>query len=509
MAANPSGGYLISERSRNKLNAFTYKSGRESTCLSSSPSESHAPIETYHGDVENRILRSTVDKGPWNTSYNGLSTQPEGSKAVKESPKTPANRIPLAALIGNAEDALNKTPKQDTPVEQVVWQHVPVSSSSDTSGESGNRGKKRQRSSSPSSSPSSQNPLLAKESFDLQSVAHLDTPQDYVAAELWGSYVGKTSVNGNGGSHLPTLPPCSPQTPASAKMRIASSDLRRSNSCNADFPNSHVKKRRIWGHASDSRRGTSTQEKGSMLNSSSKIKSLLEIIEGSMQKPPVRPVTGPSASSPSKNNSDAVNRSPSPAKTKKDLRDAENLVSKESSSDYGDDDAFDEEFLKLAEASMIAHEDRSTTRNDQEPSEMDVDLPLEPQQLDNMHACQPNFTASGIDMDKLIATDGIQECGQPPAEDVGTRKEGNAMSAPQKVSMAKDQQHSGELASRTDTSVPISDRERQPAGGFGEGSFDDEFDDDELDIEAIEQTMSMIQSGSDQVCRPQNVPWSL
>ena len=632
---------FISSNARKKLNAFCYKLGEKSA--PSPKSETPAEIVSRSKENQGPSEDSTAKTVILDTDEEKPSYQPEVSNPVKECPQTPGNRIPLADLIGNSEDAFNKTPKQEhTPVEQVIWQHVPMSSS----GASANRGRKRQRSSSPASSPF-QNLTNAKELFDLRpSQALLTTPQNDVAAELWNSYVGKSSVEGNGGTRLASICPTSPQTPASERARMNSSEVRRSSSCSADFPNCRTKRRRLWGDSQNFGRNPLARSSSDTLNLSSKMNSLLHIIERNKQKSSARPATGRSSSSfskispnamnrspslskakrdshavehvdkmkhndgndgrldksrrdsykrsssdygddddfdreflklaeasirnsltlsepdlldsssemnspfqtiesnlrmtsarpaagqptssPSNIRSDAMNRSPSLSKAKTDSHTVEDVdkmrhsdgdddsdldkIRRDSfkgpSSDYGDDDDFDKEFLKMAEASMPHREDRSPPQGDQQLTAADLNLRLEPQQPGNMHTCQPVSMASDVDANmtnSLTAVEGTKECTQGFAE-VLTRNGENA--AGQQPSIGKDQQPFGELASATDNSVTMAHRKRQhEAEGSRERSSGDEFDDDELDMEAIEQSMSMIESGSGQVCSPRHVHW--
>ena len=526
MAANPNGygyGYQISSSARNKLNAFLYKADKEPDPDPSLPNL-QTPLKAGTWDKENQV--SGLEKGSdLIAGEDRPSAQSGVTKHVKECPQTPANRIPLADLIGNTEDAFNKAPKQEhTPVEHVVWQHVPPSSSSDASGMSSNRGRKRQRSSSPSDSPLSQNPLNSKEPFDLQSFqALLKTPQNDLAAELWNSYVGKNSDGQTLQPQLAHLHPSSPQTPAPARMKMASPDLRRSSSCNADFPNSHTKRRRMRRDMPDSGRNTFSRSKSNILDSSSKINSLLEIIEKNIQKPPDRPAPVPSSSPPLPMHSGTMNRSRSPSESKKGshaVNEADKMEEshehdgglgemrrgtfKDSSSDYGDDEDFDQELLEIADASMNPLEDDSASQNKGGPSLTDENSRVEPQQPDSTHGIRSNSKASVTNMDKmndLNAGDGIEGDSQGSGEAAVPKNDGNS----ENISAVKDEPHGG-LASASDNLAPMAEKEQQAeARELLEGSSGDEFDDDELDIEAMEQSMSMVQcreAGSGQVCRP-------
>ncbi|KAL8854566.1 MAG: hypothetical protein Q9221_000601 [Calogaya cf. arnoldii] len=171
----------------------------------------------------------------------------------KECPQTPVGRLPLAELIAGVDDNINQNLNL-TPIERVLWQHVPGNTQYVSSQEASisRTGKKRARSSSPTSS--SQNETSNhfqnnKQSFDLQTLEKtLKTPQANPAADLWTRYSLKTdnAHNGSPGRNATVLADLlkssSPQTPGS---HLKSGKLRRSISCANEWPTSAAKRRRL------------------------------------------------------------------------------------------------------------------------------------------------------------------------------------------------------------------------------------------------------------------------
>ncbi|KAL8736187.1 MAG: hypothetical protein Q9166_000342 [cf. Caloplaca sp. 2 TL-2023] len=175
---------------------------------------------------------------------------------LKECPQTPLGRVPLAELIAGVDDNINQN-LDLTPVERVLWQHVPGSSryASSHDASATRTGKKRARSSSPSSS--SQNETSnhfrnKKPSFSLQTLEKtLKTPQADPAADLWTRYSLKTGGVRDGSPTRtdPTLAgllqSSSPQTPGSHLKQRELGGLRRSISCANEWPTSAAKRRRM------------------------------------------------------------------------------------------------------------------------------------------------------------------------------------------------------------------------------------------------------------------------
>jgi DNA replication ATP-dependent helicase Dna2 len=165
-------------------------------------------------------------------------------------PRTPASKIPLAALISNTEDAFNGAQFDTTPEDHVSWQHGPRSFDSASSVRSTQRGKKRARSSSPASSSQierSNHFSAVREPLDLHNLQQsLKTPQHDPATDLWARYSMASLAKTNGDNAA--LPPfaqfitSSPQTPETTKGR--DSILQRSISCGIDWPTSKKKRRK-------------------------------------------------------------------------------------------------------------------------------------------------------------------------------------------------------------------------------------------------------------------------
>lgn len=381
----------VSSNSQNKLNAFRYKDelGIPDSVISKDEKKA------VHGNKENQSswLNGVVESmrtSPNKADPAPLAEPPKESKPVKECPQTPGNRIPLADLISNAEDAFDPAPGPEvTPVDHVIWQHVPVSSNPDTSSQTpANRKKRRHRSSSPGS-PTNGNPKKAqKEPLDLQSIQALfKTPQHDLAAELWNNYMDKTMVDGSEDlppPRLANLLSSSPQTPISGRTSRDSSGLRRSISCAAEWPTSRAKRRRVNRQDPGSGRGIFSRTSSNVLESgkpkSSRINFLLEKIEKSLQPPP--PIElGPPGSSPLRQRVDARRcRSSSPITNRKGLGDAEvvaqavnpavksskpagDIAPRDSSSEFGDDD-LDQDLMDLASASADPFVEPAASRNE-------------------------------------------------------------------------------------------------------------------------------------------------
>lgn len=241
----------VSPSSIYKLNSFRYVQNEKNAAIGISSTAKYYN-HTHHPDKENQtswINKVVENKTP---SKSQPSTGKHDVMPVKYCPQTPANRIPLADLISNTEDAFKFAPGNEaTPEDYVYWQHVPRSSDPN-SGTPIARGKKRRNSSSPTSSP-----LQAsnrKEAFDMQkSQSLLKTPQTDMVTDLWKNYIGKTmdETNGEIPQRLANLLSSSPKTPGSAKSN-RESNLRRAASCGIDWPTSNTKRRKI-SHLDDGR----------------------------------------------------------------------------------------------------------------------------------------------------------------------------------------------------------------------------------------------------------------
>ena len=446
-------------------------------------------------------------------------SQAKEPKSVKECPHTPA-RIPLADLISSTEDAMVQDPALElTPEDHVIWQHVPASSNPKSQPSATNR-KKRRHSSSPTGSPSEHSKTARKEPFDLQSFqALLKTPQNDIAADLWNNYVEKHKANGNGNIQLPrfdNLLNSSPQTPASARISRDSSGLRRSISCNAEWPTSRTKRRKMDVQGDDSMMGRSpfSRTRSNVLDSGkskpSRLNFLIDKIEKSLQKPS----SGAPNSSPSRDRKTRTrSRSTSPVERRASEKFHHQLDGRSenpkgehghpSSSEFGDED-LDQDLLDFAAESMDTSIKPDHSPCDIKPAKSvnTTGLGLEQQHLNQQHASQhpapgvrsghataavtcqgdTSFDEFGDDSDGL--PEGLEGMAAqydqvPVSNDMG--KTGNGHMAP-------------EMASMAGTRAP---KEVQQA----EETFDDEFDDDGFDLEAIEQSMKQSgEDGSNNVC---------
>lgn len=367
MAAN--NAYPISSNSRTKLNGFRYKNNRTpDDTPSNGASTSVNDAQNTHQSGPNGVV------APMQKSLDGSNPPPPEpqlpeAKPTKECPQTPGNRIPLADLISNAEDSFDPTPGPEvTPVEHVIWQHVPASSNPSSQTPAGRR-RKRRHSSSPAGSPSKGKTNKGqKEPLNLQSMQALfKTPQHDLAADLWNNYIDKNMADGADDlppPRLANLLSSSPQTPASVRTSRDSSGLRRAISCTTEFPG--TKRRRVNRlDPGGFNRTSSNVEAGKP--KSSRINFLMDKIEKSINPTPVE--MGPPGSSPLRQHIDARRcRSSSPTKDHRlpglkedpdeindptpfeDTKPAGMPVLEESSSEFGGDD-LDQDFMDLVDAS--------------------------------------------------------------------------------------------------------------------------------------------------------------
>lgn len=181
------------------------------------------------------------------TPIHPSSSQKSAEKDVRECPQTPIGRLPLAELIAGGN---NVHPDVDLPlVERVLWNYS--QQSCDPDGSQGRRatmrGKKRAHSSSPSTSQSE--PRIFKESSKLDVLqGSLKTPQADPVNDLWSRYslaTDKPSPTRRAETTLASPHSSSPQTPTSHWQGKESSKLRRSYSCNIEWPTSASKRRKL------------------------------------------------------------------------------------------------------------------------------------------------------------------------------------------------------------------------------------------------------------------------
>ncbi|KAJ5169535.1 Dna2/Cas4 domain of unknown function DUF83 [Penicillium coprophilum] len=527
MATNNS--YPISSNSRTKLNAFRFQEG----VVAPDDTTSKDDTEIGNGSKEHKISGSNGASGVMQVSSGRRSpplceaqaTEPQvqESKPIKECPQTPGNRIPLADLISNAEDSFDPAPGPEvTPVEHVIWQHVPASSNPDTSSQTpAGRRRKRQHSSSPGGSPSNGKKKKAqKEALDLHSIqVPFKTPQHDMAAELWNNYIDKNMVDGPDDlppPRLANLLSSSPQTPGSGRTTRDSSGLRRAISCTTDFPTSRTKRRRVNRLDVDPSRGmfqrtSSNVESGKA--KSSRINYLMEKIEKSMHMAPAN--ADPPGSSPLRQHMDARRcRSSSPTKEHRlqeadgeaaesssvpheKARPGELPVLQESSSEFGDDD-LDQDLMELADASedpfiepthasnefaslgssgwSALAADKSRLWQPKGSSTLDSNSPM-PYNTTINEPKRDEFDEFEDEYDDL--PDNLQEilakCDTKPVTTGPSLQRSGATNAPVNDSMLN----------KTSSAVPVKAEV---------ASSDDEFDDD-FDLEAIEQTMKQAGEG--------------
>lgn len=514
--------YPISSNSRTKLNAFRFNERAEQS-PEKSPSKSQ--LKPGHANKENQASWLNGALAPPQPKP-GMGNPPghvKESNPAKASPQTPANRIPLADLISSTEDAVIQDPTVDiTPEDHVIWQHVPASSNTDGKSHTpATSGKKRRHSSSPTFSPSTDRTKSArKEPFDLQSFqALLKTPQTDIAADLWNNYVEKHKSGGNGDIQLPrfeSLLASSPQTPASAKISRDSSGLRRSISCNAEWPTSGVKRRKVDGEDSKTPRGLFSRTTSNVLDSgkskSSRLNFLLEKIEKSLQKP----TDDPSSSPVPENKDEARSRSSSPierrtlrASEKSHQTDDDDQPSKDQGRPHGsssefEDEELDQDLLDFAAASMDPFVDTKESHNSIEPSgsgggpgfvskddQPSLPAPEHPSANPTSPDPKPNtinqndaneFDEFDDDYDDEGMEEIIAEYDKTSGSNIPGDTAGHDQSAPEPAAL--------------DGAEPPKGAEK------GQGmSSGDEFDDDDFDVEAIEQSMNQAEAGSNHVCR--------
>ncbi|KAF7589324.1 Tripartite DNA replication factor [Aspergillus hancockii] len=530
--------YPISSNSHSKLNAFRYNSKDEMDIeqapskRSPSKSPSKTSLKPAHANKENQTswMNGVVQPDQSEPSKEEPPVDTTDPTPAKECPQTPGNRIPLADLISNTEDAISRAPgPQFTPEDYVIWQHVPVSSNPDTMAQTpATQGRKRRHISSPASSPLAGNPKGSrKQSFDMQSVqGSLRTPQHDLATELWNNYVGKLTANGSKDLPQPqftNLLSSSPQTPAPVRTGRDPSGLRRSNSCLAEWPSSKAKRRRIDGANIGTGRGIFSRSRSNVVDSrginSSKINFLVEKIENSLQnvvKPPKVPPPAPDSSpvpkrkgmQPSRSVSHTEGRHGSQSSSEPSRENkAEDTYSarqgkEQSSSEFGDDD-FDEDFLELAEASIDPFVDHNSHSGAVESGQgakfvpsntlktvkkLRFDLPSSKPEVDVNNENNYTLDADEFDDDFDEFSDNIDDI----LAEYDTASNSKVVRLISKPTPASDPSVSGSGTNGSSTSTVNSAQATNRLQGESSG---DEFDDDEFDMEAIEQ--SMRQSGAD------------
>ena len=298
----PSALPAVSSQSRQKLKQFQFVETSVETEADKENIDSNLPL-LNNRDNPSEIIRH--------------SSQTAESKEQTIFPRTPASKIPLAALISNTEDAFNGADFDTTPEDHVSWQHGPRSSDPVSSVRSTQRGKKRARSSSPASSSQIEKSIhfpTVREPLDLHNLQQsLKTPQHDPATDLWARYSMANPAKANGDNVA--LPPfaqfitSSPQTPDTTKSRDGV--LQRSISCGIDWPTSKKKRRKLdtveaYGRMRDilelsKQDNLSHQEPGR-----SRVELLVRKIKESMLRKQSMFGRGPSSSSPLPDRADAA-----------------------------------------------------------------------------------------------------------------------------------------------------------------------------------------------------------
>ncbi len=298
----PSAPLSISTQSRNKLQTYIFEAN---------PTNSHQGDDKENVNEElSRCVSLVGSQKLHDDHWQKSSPQLPQLSSEKPCPQTPANRIPLADLIGNTEDAFNCNPKDTTPEDHIYWQHgpTPLSSITSATANSTRKGKKRARSSSPASSSQNQKwtHFNAQETLDLRTLHEsLKTPQNDPALDLWARYTDasltKKDADGNALPAFAHLMTSSPHTPSNTNGK--DSGLRRSISCGIEWPVSKAKKRKLNQEAAEDRMkdvfaASKTDIIGPKKSKASRITLLMEKLQENPRKVPQIEVSGPSSSSP-------------------------------------------------------------------------------------------------------------------------------------------------------------------------------------------------------------------
>ncbi|KAG6005085.1 hypothetical protein E4U21_000412 [Claviceps maximensis] len=260
---------------------------------------------------------------------------------------TPITRLNWRDLI-EPNGALAEEEKDTSPGDTLMWnnkQDLPYAAA--LSPMLSRKGKKRARSSSPMSSPTAETAFTPAVNFQKLTKA-LKSPHADPTLELWDRY----SMNGLENAKTPTRV----VNPTLAQLMVSSSpkpskdtslrrgqdaDLRRSISCGLNWP-----KRRKIERSKSGNQSSSQQRELEAASKSSLVTALLDTITSSIHE-----------SNPTRSKEHLIQLSPSPKKRKLTPKRMQTpcrttspqLIS--SSSDYGDDDFDDDEFIEL-EASM-------------------------------------------------------------------------------------------------------------------------------------------------------------
>lgn len=281
---------------------------------SQQPASEPKAYQFIEGKPDKRRIVGSKDKE--NDANNDMSNQPAEHASV-ESPKsplrafpsTPAPRLPLADLLGNADDRNNGGIKP-SPEEQISWESVRSPKSSNSRKTPAPRGTKRARSSSPPIT--SQRKSARRDHFDLDLLKNdLKTPRVDPAADLWQRYATNTDKDQRLGLSAASLASFAiPSSPYSAVERGGNvGGFRRYESCGTDFPRSAGKRRKpnhaevVREHVNGALARAATTDGGGKGSRSKLVMSLIEQINGSLKRPQEpaeqsEPSSSPSSSSP-------------------------------------------------------------------------------------------------------------------------------------------------------------------------------------------------------------------
>ena len=235
------------------------------------------------------------------------SSQRSAGKDLRDCPQTPIGRLPLSELLANGDDPRNQL--ELTPIERVLWENSPLSSSTPSSMRPSKK-RKRAQSSSPASSSQNQSSKHFAEGeppADVQALREaLKTPKADLVDDLWSRYSLHIDKRSPSTPHTLQFPPLMhSSSPAPDLPSKDSTGLRRSFSC-IDWPTSAAKRRKWRVSSSQIEAVTAppnfdkpldTIEKTKM----SRVSFLVEKIHGHLAKPAQRQditSSDPSGSSP-------------------------------------------------------------------------------------------------------------------------------------------------------------------------------------------------------------------
>ena len=339
---------------------------------------------------------------------SGISEEEACDQEVGEVsfPKTPADKIPLADLIGNTEDAFNCTLPAATPIDHVTWQHEPSSHAS-SSMQYSQRGKKRAQSSSPMSSSQLQKSahfLYAEILKTEDGQRPNETPNNDPMEELWNRYArANMSRSKEGEPALPNfahLLPSSPQTPSTSSKDNC---FRRTVSCGIEWPMSNSKRQKLMNPNSHHRtKGIFAASKKEILASgvpqTSRVSMLMDRIQDSLLARHIAEPQAPSSSSPLPDRHSQIVVSPSKAQSPqrrgsplKHTQDAAKPTAKSqeqydaSSSEFEDDD-LDLDFLEQVEQMATQKPTKDGKEEKQQPL---ITIPEPSAALSQQHTERP------------------------------------------------------------------------------------------------------------------------